>query len=167
MTVSIYIPNLNTCISIITCSYSGKPGQPRRARASVYNYLLSLSGGPRPAACQGGRFARTASIIYVVNHRQACFHAQVHAGVFDSSAKVVPARLLELAAEDFLKLISVDRACCTSAVQIPVQPEHQVFKWYPLGWKFPHPLIIDGLHSGRARSRHTHPSGRSEDLSNK
>ena len=36
----IYIPNLNTCISIITCSYSGKPRKPRRARASVYNYNI-------------------------------------------------------------------------------------------------------------------------------
>ena len=30
----IHIPNLNTCIFISTCSYSGKPHQPRRARAS-------------------------------------------------------------------------------------------------------------------------------------
>ena len=38
----IHIPNLNTCLSIITCSYSGKPGQPRRARASAYNYCVIL-----------------------------------------------------------------------------------------------------------------------------
>ena len=88
--------------------------------------------------------AQRPSSMSVVNHRQACFHAQVHAGVFDSLAKVVPARLPELAAEDFLKLLSVDRAYCTAAVQIPVQPEDQVFEWYPLGWrKFPHPLFID------------------------
>ena len=73
-----------------------------------------------------GGFARTAPIIYVMNHCQARLQAQVHAGVLDSSAKVVPARLLELAAEDFLPacrhthpsaLLDVKRPHCMAVLQ--------------------------------------------------
>ena len=58
-------------------------------------------------------FARTASIIYVVDYREACFHAQVHAGVFDSAAEVVPTRLLEIVTEGFLKLVAVNHVSRT------------------------------------------------------